>query len=453
MVRQSIRLLLSISSLSIAAACGATPEGYSSSLGAFERAPAIDLEADAASDQGPPFAGDQPLTAAALVRAVLARNPSLERARQGWRAALAQVDQATSLEDPVLGAQIRPLSFDTPGVRAGYGAEIGQKVPWFGKRRLRGEIALAEAEARGEGWRKARQHLALMAVGLALDYALVERGLEINAEHLELLDELSRTANAYLETGRATQDDALEIDVDAARRRRQRLGLEADRESIRAQINALLHRRAAASLPPPAELAEPPPAGQSLERMTAVALEQRPELRALEHRARGSRAAIDLAEKSDYPDFRFSASFNHMFAAPEHWLMFGVGINLPIWRARRSAEKRQARARAREVEADRAATEDAIRQQVDTAASRLAEALSAVKLYRDELVPAAADRVKAIRIGLDAGRADFLEVIRAEDDLRAAELELATAIADAGHRRAELDWALGIAPAAAGETP
>ncbi|HEX6201960.1 MAG TPA: hypothetical protein VF100_03085, partial [Thermoanaerobaculia bacterium] len=49
-----------------------------------------------------PFAGAPRLELAALVDAVLARNPSIEAARHAWRAAALRVPQATSWADPMV---------------------------------------------------------------------------------------------------------------------------------------------------------------------------------------------------------------------------------------------------------------------------------------------------------------------------------------------------------------
>ena len=45
----------------------------------------------------------------AYVRAVLERNPSIESARQGWRAALSRVSQSGTFEDPMIDLGIAPL--------------------------------------------------------------------------------------------------------------------------------------------------------------------------------------------------------------------------------------------------------------------------------------------------------------------------------------------------------
>src|SRR5882672_6715430 len=54
--------------------------------------------------------GAEKLERRALIRAVLDRNPSVESARQAWRAALARYRQAGAYEDPMLMASVAPLS-------------------------------------------------------------------------------------------------------------------------------------------------------------------------------------------------------------------------------------------------------------------------------------------------------------------------------------------------------
>ncbi|HUH00779.1 MAG TPA: TolC family protein, partial [Kofleriaceae bacterium] len=162
------------------------------------------------------FAGQEVLELPVLTAIVLQRNPSLEIARQGWRQALAEVPQATSFGDPMLAVGLAPLSIVDPDVKLGVSAEISQPLPYPGKRRLRGEVALAEADAARHDYLAVRQRLALMAAQLYYDYFLLERALEINADHAALLEDYLDVVTRYLETGRAWQDDALKLDVDLA---------------------------------------------------------------------------------------------------------------------------------------------------------------------------------------------------------------------------------------------
>lgn len=424
-----------------AVACSATPDQLDTSASAFRATPAIPIALDGVD----PFAGIAELSADRLAGAVLARNPTLERMRQSWRAALGEVDQRGALPDAMLGVQVAPLSLVASEVRAGGIAALSQALPWAGKRRLRAEVALAEADAARRDLAATRQRLALMAVSLHAEYALVDRAIEINAEHIELLGELGHSVEVYLETGKAWQEEALEVDVELVRRRRESSLLHARRDVVRAQINALLHRAPAAPLPSPTPLADPRPPPGEVDALTRAALERRPELGAIDSRARGADSAIALAEKERLPDLEVKGSYNSMWPEVEHRFMVGISITLPTARSRRAAAIDEARARRAAIDAGRAEHVDEIARDVAVSHARLRDAIAAVALYRDELVPAARDRVAAIRIGLDAGRTTFRDVIRAETGLRAAELDLEQARAQAQIHRAELDWATGAA--------
>ena len=79
---------------------------------------------------------------------VLRRNPSLEAAQAAWNAAAERYPQVVALEDPLFQSMLAPGSFrSSSSVQASYFVGIAQKVPWAGKRALRGQIAQAEANA------------------------------------------------------------------------------------------------------------------------------------------------------------------------------------------------------------------------------------------------------------------------------------------------------------------
>ncbi len=447
-IRIRHRFVLATSLAVLVASCGVSTPRYRTQLREFSR----DNHPLVAVDEGEPlFAEAAALDLAALTRVVLARNPSIERARQGWRAALAQYDTSTALPDPTLTVTVAPLSFFDSDVKIGVGAQLVQPLPYPGKRKLRGEVVLAEADAARADMAAVRQRLALMTATLYYDYYAAERALDINGEHIELLDEYGDVIVRYLETGRAFQDDALQVDVERAQLRSQRVALESNRDVVVAQLNALLHREPALSLPaPPADLAEPDPEARTADALVADALRHRPELSAVAARERGASSAVALAERDYYPDMAVMGTYNRMWPMLSHQIMVGLSITLPTARSARRAREDVASAKVARARAERDELADRVRKEVHTARRRVTEADDTVALYRDRVLPAARDRVVAIRVGLDAGRTTFLEVLRAERALRTARLSYFAAVADAYRRRAELAWAVGDAAAEGG---
>ncbi len=411
------------------------------------RAPGGDGSASPRASDPDPFAAAAQLEREPLVREVLRRNPSIEAARQAWRAALERFPQATSLEDPTLGYAVAPRSFGSNAVKNGQRVDLAQRLPFPGKLRLRGEIALAEAEAAESDFEGSRLRLAEMASLLFDDYYLAARALEINAAHLDLLGELLRIATARYAAGEGSQQDPLQAELERARLLHEERGLRAERQIAAARINALLHRPPGEALrPPPGRLADPPPEPVDRAALIDRALRQRPELRAVEARVRGRESSVALARREFFPDVRLVGGWDGFWQETELRPSVGLEIDLPIQIARRRAALAEARAGLAGAASERAALEDEVRLEVETAAERLSEAQHLLRIVASQLVPAARDRVEAARAGFEAGRNDFDALIEAERSLRDAELEHEQALADLSRRHAELSRATGALP-------
>lgn len=394
-----------------------------------------------------PFEGHDTLDRPALIRAVLERNPSVESARQAWREALARYPQATALDDPSLGYTMAPGSIASDEVRYGQILQIGQRLPWPGKLRLQGAVALAEAEARREDLETTRLHLALMTSLLFDDWYAVARSLEVNAQHVELLGRLKLSAEAQYAAGRGSQQDPLQAEVELAHLEHQRIVLQTRRGVVAAQINGLLHRAPDATLPmPPGTLRPPGAPTETTAQLQERALGARPALRAADARMRGAQSGVDVAERAYFPDFTVGGTYNSMWMAVEHQFMFGISFNVPLQIGRRDAAVEEAEARLMRWRSQLRRLQDEVRVEVERARLRVVEAHHVVELYASRLVPTARDQVAAAESGFTTGRNSFLSLIDAVRNLRTVELELQQAFADAWSRTAELWRALGQMP-------
>jgi cobalt-zinc-cadmium efflux system outer membrane protein len=383
----------------------------------------------------------------ALVRAVLDRNPSAESARQAWQAALARYRQAGSYEDAMVTAAFAPLSIGASRARFGYEVEVSQRIPLGSKLDAQAALAAAEAEAADADFKDTRLELALVTAELYADYVVAVRSLEIQAQHIALMDALKENVSAAYASGHGAAQDSLQAEAELARLDYQNAIYETQRDVVIARLNALLHRAAGAPLPPPSaeltrddalEIAEPVSSAQTIP--------DRPDIRAAEARLRGTAARAHSAESAYYPDLTLSASYNSMWDMPEHRFMAGVGLNIPLQRAGRSAALDEAAARRRAAASDVQSMTDAARSEIAIAARQLMAAERAEQLYEVRLVPVARERIEAARSGFIASQNNFMTVIEAVHGLHAAELELQLVHADRSKRRAQLERALGRIP-------
>ncbi len=415
-------------------------------LTAHAQALARQLEAStpvAASEPGDePFEGQASLERAALIEAVLRRNPGLAAARSAWSAALARYPQETALEDPMLDGSIGPDSFGSDAVDPGFRIGLSQALPFPGKRGLRGERALAEAEASSQEYAAEQLELAATASLLFDDYYLAARACEQNARHLALVEELSQAALARYESGRASQQDSLLAEAEAAELLHRKIALETSQRRAAERINALLHRFPELPLPPPpAALAVPTEVKLDAAALTQRALTENPELRAARARVEAREHAVALARREYFPDFTVSAAYDRFWQETPLQPVLGLALNVPIQLGRRSGALDEAQAELHRARSETQRQEDEVRLSVARAVDRLREAHHLVELARDRMLPVSRDRLAASRAAFESGQGSFLELVDAERSLRRAELDYESAVVTLWRRHVELDRA------------
>jgi outer membrane protein TolC len=413
-------------------------------------APAPTKETAAATrpvEPGPETVNGPTLDRPSFVRAVLRKNPSIEAARQGWRAAIARVRASGTFEDPMVDVGIAPLSIGSSEARVGYEVGISQKLPWFGKRDMEASAATAEAEAAKNDFEAMRRELALTAVGLYDEYFVTTRSLEINAEHVQLMTSIRGGAAAQFESGRGAAMDPLQAESELARLERDSAVLAAQRDVVMAQMNELLHRDPSAPLsPPPKELPLPPVPDVRDAKTLDKEAASRPDIMAVRERAQAQQARADRADHEYYPDITLNTSYSSMWDMPEHRWMVGVGFNLPIWTGARGGSEEEALAMRAQFESEANRLEASARTQVYVALKQLAESRQVLRLFEERLLPLARDQIDAARAGFTSSRTPFMAVIEAERNLRNVELDYQMARANCDRRHAELERALGRIP-------
>lgn len=443
---QVVRRLAALLLLAFVATACATPNAtrYRTQREDLQRSGGTFRPADAGEQL---FEGATELDRRELVRQVLERNPNIRAARHAWQAALALYPQVIALEDPMLGAGVAPLSIGSKRVDDAPSFDLSQKLPFPGKLRLRGEAALGEAEAASHDYEAVRLRLATMASLVFDDYAQAARSLEINAEHIVLLEELKEVATLRYEVGEASQQDPLQAEVELAHGLHRKIAFGTAQRIAAGQLNALLHRPASATLPPaPIRSGTPAAASEAADQLVAEALEDRPEVAAAGARITAEEARVALAWREYFPDITLVGAYDGRMQARDLEPFVGVQLSVPLQLDRRKAAVEEAEARLEVARNQRLAIVDEVRFGVQSSLERLTEAGYLVHLFRDRLLPVAGDQIAAARAGFETGRNSFPALIDAERNLRTVELGYEEALADVSRRRADLDWALGRIP-------
>jgi outer membrane protein, heavy metal efflux system len=392
------------------------------------------------------FAGDV-LSREWLQAEVEARNPSLEAMVSAWQAAAQVYPQRVALDDPVLMGMIAPQSVASNTTETGYAFQLNQKLPWFGKRSLRGTVAAADADAAYEEAEDSRLQVRLAADLAFFEYFLVARLSEINGENTRLMQEFRESAQTKYINRTVTQQDILQADLELADLARRQLELERMQRVATARINTLLRRWPDAPLPPPPAIldAPQPPADSSL--LWQTALEQRPDLAALAWRVQSAEAALELAYKNYRPDVDLFGRYD-TFWQPANTqgplrASVGVAMNLPVYREKLRAAvcEAQFRLNQRRAEFDQRSLE--IQHEVLSAAAQAEESRKTVELYAERLLPVAEQNVAAARANYEVGRLNFLQLAQTQRQLIMLRERQIEAVIAYQRRMAELNRALG----------
>ena len=379
-----------------------------------------------------------------LVYEVLARNPDIQSAVAAWQAAAQRYPQEFSLEDPMFAYMLGPGTWgNDSGIDSAYLVQGSQKVPWPGKRQLRGSIAQAQANAAYYETGEARLRIAEVTRLAFYRYFLAHRQLEVLSQSTDLLRSFREIAQARYESGEVEQQDVLLADVELADLERRRLELLRNEQVSRARLNTLLLVTPDAQLPPPPtalndELQLPPS-----DALRQQALGTRPELAAQQARIRAERYSIQLAHKEFFPDMEFVGRYDAFWQEDALRPMVGMNLNVPVYKQKRYAAVREASARLSQQQATLDSQINEIMFEVEQAYRRVEESRQAVQVFEDHILPAAEQSVGSAKLSYTAGRLDFLRLIESQRQLLAIQDRYYEAVANYHQRLAELDRAIG----------
>ena len=393
-----------------------------------------------------PFAGQTQLDPDLLVAVVRERNPSLAAMSAAWQAAAERYPQAVSLEDPQLSLAMGPGTFGDPTHDVAWMVEGSQKLPWPGKRDLRGQKAQAEASAARLDLDDAEVRLVAATRTALWDYYLVRRQEELNAENRVAVGHFRDTAQSKYRANQVTQQDVLEADVELAEIERRQFELNRMDTVAVARINTLLHRAADHPLPPPPSHppmvdSAPPPIAW----LQQFAAERRPDLASIGAQLRAELAAVDLACRDYYPDLDVVARYDAFWQGADHQLapMVGVNMNVPLDNARRQAAIREASARVEQRRWEYESRLDEIHSEVQTAYAQLVETDKVLAVFRQTILPAARQYADSAQGNYTANTLDFLHLIDAQRRLIGLREQYEEALAERERRWAELQRSAG----------
>jgi outer membrane protein TolC len=269
--------------------------------------------------------------------------------------------------------------------------------------------------------------------------ALAQRIVEIGAEDVAWLESIERAADVRYRSGQGSLGDTLEIQNEAAKRKN---ALETDRlqlEHERFTLNRLLNRAPHAAFPPVALPAAAPAIPLSA-RLLALARDNEPMLKVLDHRIEKAEAGARLSRNMRLPDVSLAVEGRQYSGDGElRSGMFSVRVSLP-WinreKYRKDYARDQAELKAAELDRDDRVLE--IREHLHHFATEIEAARREAILESGDIRVRSSQLLNSRLSEWQAGKGAFRDVLDARRMLLDSEVNTARAIAEQYQMFAEM---------------
>jgi outer membrane protein, heavy metal efflux system len=386
-----------------------------------------------------------------LLEHARAQNPELASMRAEADASAQRVQPAGALPDPVLRVEL--MNINNYGSDAGFNllpSKVGetrytlmQMLPYWGKRDLRRDVAAAEVQQAAARTSAAWTELAMKVKTSYARYYLAAGNERLTREILDLMARVEQIAQARYAGGLVQQQDAIRAQIEQTTMRSELIMLDSEKRQVRARLNALLARDAAAPMAEPRAL-RPLPAVTALE---AAALAQRarannPQLLAEEARLRGAEKNRELTRRNRYPDFNVGITPTQMGSRITQWGVM-VEVNIPLQQTTRRSQEAESEAM---VSAARSRSQALANQLVGDLGEQLAmldAARSTEALVTNQSLPQSELSLRSAIAAYENGKLDFTALLEAQRQIRKTRLDRLKAQVEAQMRLAEIERIVG----------
>jgi len=405
----------------------------------------------------------------------LTSNPDIQKAEQTARAKSARIPQVTALPDPMLTTKTLPEPVMTADGNNYFILGVSQKLPVPAKLDQAGRIALEETRMAIAEWEQTRLRVIADVKRVYFRAYVIDQTIRITRENQDLLRSLIDVARGQVASGRRTQEDVLRAQVELSNLEAQIISLRQQRTAAAAMLNATLNRDPNTPVPAPAPF-DVRKVGLKLEQLFAQADKVSPELERFRRQIERDQEAVKLASLAYWPDFNLGFEWMEMepraaFEPPinpdtgqrppvsklsetgtDSWAIT-FGINLPIWFDKIQAGIREARLNLAASMQGYVSARNQVYFRIEDALANVQAQQELADLFDSAIIPQARQAFEVSQAGYTSGVSDFQYMIDNWQKWLAFTIQYHRALGELERSVADLEQAIGLSLAEAGESP
>lgn len=391
----------------------------------------------------------RPITLSEIETEALENNPEIRLTQSRVASAEAQVPLASAFEDPAVMYRgwgvpvLQPWSLN----QAQHMLMLSLNVPGSGKRELRYLIAAEGVDiVKLQVESKKREVIARVRLTF-FDLLRTYDELRLHDDQVELARQAIAAARIKYTVGKVPQQDVLKAQIALTRLVDHLVMFERDGDLARAALNTLVGRDPSSSLEVEGSYSTLN-AVPLMAELQKLAMDNRPELLAMQGFIKQSDTKTQLAGKAYKPDMTISAGYMLMpgGSPSRNAAMAELSITLPwLNRGKHDAEIQQAQSETSALRAEYRSQVSAVLQQIQQARIRAESARKLVDLYKETLRPQAQVAFRSTVAAYETDRTDFLNLLDSQNMTLDIEYAYFRALAEYEGHLAELEAAIGTA--------
>jgi outer membrane protein, heavy metal efflux system len=386
----------------------------------------------------------------AYVAMAMENNPEIQAEFERWQASVHRISRARRLPDPTISFGYFVRSVETRVGPQLAKISLQQAFPWPTKLSAGADAASANAQAAQRRVESKAVRVAQQVTTAYWNLWLIRRIRSIRKEHLLVVRGLSETVAARISVGTAMVADKQQIDLTAARIEDEIMGLDEAEKAAEARLRSSIGTQEKIAVPTPYKPASAALPSDSYASLVASA-RTHPTIASVGLMAKAADYSAKAEDANRMPSFMIGADWiiTGQAAMPnvpdsgKDAVMVGAGVRVPLWQGSYSDSVAAAHADARARRADQQAMTDRAVADLESALSRVRDAVRRVDLYENTLLPQAQSTYDSVLGAYTIGKGTVAQALLAQRDLLELRIKLETWRADHARAWAELEAVVG----------
>lgn len=378
-------------------------------------------------------------------------NPSLLEAQGQIQVAQSKIDQAKSLQDPVVSISLSSYPVDsfksskTP--MTGNEVRLSQKFPFPGKLDTKGKIAAEKSQWFQAAYQDARLQIQKQVKDAWFRLLFQRQAIELTNRNLALLDDFIKLTETRYEVGKGLQQNVLKAHLQRSKQLDKLLSLQQQEEATRAELNSLAGRETSRELMTDKQLNNVS-VEFDLHKLQQEAIQKRPMFDAFSALIDQYMEQRKLAKLDYRPDFTLWTSYrwrdDNLADGGTDFVSAGISFNLPVRRERRAAAVAEADSSLRLAIQKRNDFHNQVNLTIHRALTSYTQALKLADLYKNGIIPQASQTFHATLSAYQVDKVDFLDLLDSLMTLYRYEIDHIKALSDQQRSLAKIEAAAAL---------